>query len=473
MTVPHSAAFTDLYELTMLQGYWRAGLHRRPACFDLFHRRSPFDGGYALTVGLADALQFLAGARFAPEDVEYLATTGLFAKDFLRRLAKWRFAGAVWAIPEGALAFPFEPILRVMAPLEESQLVESALLNIINFQSLVATKAARICQEAGADNVLEFGMRRAQGLDGALTAARACFIGGCAATSNVEAARILGLRPSGTMAHSWVMAFDDELEAFRRYARTYPEHCILLVDTYDTLRSGLPNAAIVGQEMQGRGERLAGVRLDSGDLARLAPRVRRLLDRAGLHDTQIVASGDLDEYAIRELKRRGAPIDQFGVGCRMIAAHGDEAFTGVYKLAAVADAAGRWRPARKQTDDAHKATLPGVKQLWRLFDKGGAMLADWLELEGAAFHPAGGVEGRTLGSGRRRRLGPQIARTERLLQPVMRQGEIIDDLPTLVELRAGALANLAQLPAACRRLDEPELYPVLLGPRLEAAALEK
>jgi nicotinate phosphoribosyltransferase len=501
--------FADLYELTMLQGYWRAGLHRRRAVFDLFYRRPPFGGAYAVSAGQADALRFLAEARFADDDLRYLAGLGPFAGDFVERLRAWRFAGDVEAMPEGTPAFPFEPILRVTAALEEAQLVESALLNIVNFQSLLATKAARICREAGADNVLEFGMRGAQGVDGALTASRACFVGGCAATSNVEAAQRWGIRPSGTMAHSWVLAFPSELEAFRRYAEVDPDHGILLLDTYDTLRSGAPHAIVVGRELAQRGKTLFAVRLDSGDLAKLAAGVRRLFDRAGLTATRIVASGDLDEFAIRELKRRGAPIDFFGVGRRLVAAHGDESFTGVYKLAAVDDERGRRRAVHKLTDDRRKATLPGVKQAWRLFDRRGAMLADWLDLDGAgpssssfprrresspAAHDLDGAGpssssfprrresspatltsisqqtefvGRALHSGRVRRLGKDVARVAPLLRPAMRDGVIAIELPALADIRARVQAELDALPAAHRRLDDPEPYPVIVGPNLE------
>jgi len=448
-----SPLLTDLYQLTMLRGYYRLGLHRRETCFDLFFRRQPFGGGYAVAAGLEDALSFVEQLCFAEEDLAYLATLDLFDDDFLRHLRDFRFAGDVWAVGEGEFVFPQEPLLRVHAALEEAQLIETALLNIVNFQTLIATKAARVCREAGRDNVIEFGLRRAQGPDGGMSASRAAFIGGCAATSNVEAGRCWDIPVRGTHAHSWVLAFPDELAAFRAFAEVYPKNCTLLVDTFDTLRSGVPNAIRVGLEMKKRGERLAAIRLDSGDSAHLAREARRLLDKAGLTGVRILCSGDLDEYAIRELKRRGAPIDLFGVGTRLVTAHDDPALSGVYKLAAMRDAAGEWSATMKLSDEDAKSTLPGVKQVWRRFDEAGMMAGDTIELD-AGDDSSGHFTSRISHS------------AFPLLQAAMKDGRATAPWPPLADLRARLKRNFEGLPESVARLHEPATYDVALGPRL-------
>lgn len=374
------ALLTDLYQLTMAYGYWREGLADREAVFHQFFRKAPFGGGFAVAAGLGPALRWLREFRFQPDDLDYLAGLQgdagqpLFEPGFLDYLAGLEFACEISAVPEGTVVFPQEPLLRVRGPLLQAQLVETALLNIVNFQTLVATKATRVCLAAGEDPVLEFGLRRAQGIDGGLSASRAAYIGGCAATSNVLAGKLYGIPVRGTHAHSWVLSFDSELEAFKAFARAMPHNCVILVDTYDTLQ-GVRHAVEVGQSLRRSGRRLAGIRLDSGDLAGLSQEAWRLLSAAGLDDTAIVASNDLDEFRIAKLKREGAQVGVWGVGTSIASAHGDSALGGVYKLALLRDGAGRWRGRAKRSEEPSKATLPGMLQV-RRFLGGDRLLAD-------------------------------------------------------------------------------------------------
>lgn len=471
MTAPATPLFTDLYQLTMMQGYRSTGLHRKEACFDLFFRHHPFRGGYSIAAGLEDALTFLETARFDGSDLDYLRSLGLFAVEFLDGLRAFGFSGTVHAVMEGTVVFPNAPVLRVEGPMDECQLVESSLLNIVNFQSLIATKAARVCQEVGGENVMEFGLRRAQGPDGALTASRAAYIGGCASTSNVLAGKVHGIPVGGTHAHSWVMAFDSELEAFRAFARIYPRDTVLLTDTYDTLRSGVPNAIRVALEMRERGESLKGIRLDSGDLAYLSIEARRMLDEAGLDGVKIVCSGDLDEHILHDMKAQGARIDLYGVGTNLATAQGDPAFPGVYKMAALRDPGGPWEMKLKIADGRKKSTLPGVKQVWRLHDASGEMMADWIELEDAA--PADGAADFTKGVvGHHPVLTYQkkrydgIAAAVPLLEPVFKGGRRLGPPRSLGESRERVRAQLAGLHPTMRRLLNPHIYKVSIGPRL-------
>ena len=465
MSDARTLLFTDFYQLTMIQGYLRAGLHEREACFDLFFRYNPFGGGYTIAAGLEEALKFLESARFTAEDIGYLKANPLFDDDFLEQLKNFRFSGELHAVPEGTPVFPMEPLLRVKGKLSECQLVESALLNIINFQSLIATKSARVCTEAGRDNCLEFGMRRAHGEDGAVTAARAAYIGGCMATSDVAAGRRYGIPVRGTHAHSWVMAFESELEAFRRYAEFYPDSAILLVDTYDTLKSGLPNAIKVGLEMKKRGGKLTGIRLDSGDLTYLSQESRRMLDEAGLAETVIVASGDLDEYIIHDLKAQSAKIDVYGVGTKLVTGDGDPALSGVYKLAAWRDG-GDWNQKLKISDSMKKSTLPGVKQVYRMQNGKGEMIADIIELESSppdfskpltGYHPTLDYEKKSYDN---------VKSATALLEPVFSGGRITAELPPLVEIRNRLKRNLEKLHPTFKRLMNPHIYKVSLGPAL-------
>jgi nicotinate phosphoribosyltransferase len=355
-----NALFTDLYELTMMAGYVNEGRADIEATFDLFFRKPPNDLDIVVTAGLDPALDYLEGLRFTGKDIDYLRAEGTLPSRFLEWLRELRFRGDVWAIPEGTPVFGDEPLLRVTAALAEAQLVETALINHISYQSLVASNALQITRAANGKGVLEFGARRAHGPDGALSGARAAILGGCVATSNVLAGQRFGVPISGTQAHSWVMSFSQEIEAFRAYARTFPDHCILLVDTYDTLGSGMPNAITVARELAAQGHRLGGVRLDSGDLAQLAVHARRMLDEAGFPDVRILASGDLDASSIAALEAVEAPIDGYGVGTSLLTARSDPAFSGVYKLAEIGG-----RPVLKISGSPEKTTSPGRKQVWR------------------------------------------------------------------------------------------------------------
>ncbi len=466
MITPRSPLFTDLYELTMMQGYLCAGINKREACFDLFFRKNPFKGGYAITAGLENALEFLENIRFSKEELAYLKSLRLFENSFLDYLANFRFTADVHAISEGTPVFPLEPILRVTGALDQCQLVESALLNIINFQSLIATKSARVCMEAGEKSVLEFGLRRAQGSSGALTASRAAYIGGCSATSNVMAGKVLGIPLGGTHAHSWVMSFENELEAFRNYAEVYPKNSVLLVDSYDTLKSGMPAAIKVGLEMKKRGEKLEGVRLDSGDMVDLSRKARKMLDDAGLEDSKIICSGDLDEYAIRELKAKGAKIDVYGVGTKLVTAHGDSSLSGVYKLVAVRQADGDWEMKLKISDSPEKSTLPGVKQVWRISSAKGEMIADFMELDGEKPRFSGKISGYNPLPDYDKKSYDGAESAEPLLKPVMSKGEITARQPELEEIRERARIELKKFPPAIKRLTNPEVYAVNLGRKL-------
>lgn len=463
---PASGLRTDLYELTMMSGFLHAGLAERRVLFDLFVRSIPEQGGYLVAAGLGDAVRFMREVRFGPGELDYLRSLGLFDEAFLERLARFRFTGDLDAVPEGSLVFPMEPILRVRAPLIEAQFFESALLNLINFQTLIATKAARICQEAGEDNVIEFGMRRAHGVDGALSATRAAYVGGVESTSNVEAGRRLGIPVRGTQAHSWIMAFDDELAAFRTYAAQYPQACILLVDTYDTLRSGLPNAIRVGCELKRTGRKLHGIRLDSGDLAYLSIRARAMLDEAGLEETKIVASGDLDEWIIHDLRVQGARIDVWGVGTRLVTSHSEPALSGVYKLAAMESEAG-WQPRIKISEGA-KGTLPGAKQIWRLIGRDGWFEGDIIAEEGEVIEPHPAPVGHHPQIEYEKKTYEGIERCVPLLAPVITAGEGPAAPLTLADARGRVREQLGQLHPTSRRLLNPHIYKVSISQRMLA-----
>ena len=430
-----SALVTDLYQLKMMQGYF---LHRfdPQVTFELFFRRPPFGGAYALAAGLDDAVDAVAALHFTAAELEYLASLNLFRPAFLQFLAGWRFRGELWAPPEGTVLFPHEPLLRVTARLVEAQLLESLVLNILNFQTLIATKAARVVQAAAGDQVLEFGLRRAQGLDGALSAARAAYVGGVHATSNVAAGYRYGIPVGGTMAHSWVQAFVREEEAFARFAEIFPDRTILLVDTYDTVGSGVPHAIPVLRTLQSGGHDGFGVRLDSGDLDRLSRAVRAQLDAAGLKRARIVASGDLDEERITALRAAGAPIDVWGVGTRLVTAHDDPALGGVYKLVAVTHD-GVWQASAKHSEEQEKATLPGIKQVVRC-RRGAQATGDILCLDGEV--------GRiTAAAGDRERRTP-------LLVPQMRDGARVAPREPLTAIRERAAAELAAFAPRVRAL---------------------
>ena len=358
---------TDFYELTMMYGYFLQGKTEEVATFDLFFR--PFEeSNFCIAAGLEQAIEYVENLHFSEDDIAYLRGTGSFNEDFLHFLRGFKFTGTIRAVPEGTVVFPYEPLLIVTAPICQAQLIEAALLNIVNFQTLIATKARRVCYAASPASVLEFGLRRAQAPDAAIYGARAAVIGGCSSTSNVLCAQMFGMPPKGTHAHSWVMSFPTELDAFMAYADTYPDNCLLLVDTYDTLGSGVPNAIKVFDYLKGKGYKPVGIRLDSGDLAYLSKQARAMLDAAGHTDCKIFASSDIDEYVLQSLKQQDAKIDIYGVGTRMITSNNTPSLGGVYKLSNISSH-GVNIPKMKISDNPIKMTNPGVKTVYRLFGR--------------------------------------------------------------------------------------------------------
>ena len=386
MTTNHLTLLTDLYELTMMQGYFKTG-NQDTVVFDAFYRANPDNGGYAICAGLAQIIEYIEQLHFDSSDISYLRSLGMFEEDFLSYLETFHFSGDLYAVPEGTVIFPREPLVKVIAPIMEAQLIETAILNILNHQSLIATKAARVCYAAQGDGVMEFGLRRAQGPDAGVYGARAAVIG-CSGTSNVLCGKLFGIPVKGTHAHSWIMSFPDEFTAFSTYAKYYPESCILLVDTYDTLKSGVPNAIRVFQQMREQGIALVnyGIRMDSGDLAYLSKKARKMLDQAGFFDAVISASNDLDEYLIENLKAQGAAITSWGVGTNLITSKNCPAFGGVYKLAAIQNQQGEFIPKIKLSENTEKVTNPGNKTIYRIYEKdSGKIKADLICLEGEAF----------------------------------------------------------------------------------------
>ena len=463
-TSRHPALLTDFYELTMLAGYFEKGMHEDPAVFDLYFRELPFRGSYAVFAGLEPALQYLTDLRFTGEDLAYLKNLGTFTPAFLDFLHRFRFRGRVTAPPEGTVVFPHEPLVTVEGKLAEAQFVETALLNIINFQTLAATKAARLSVAAGDQaSVIEFGLRRAQGPDGGLSVARAAFIGGVRSTSNVLAGHLFGIPVKGTHAHSWVMSFPDELTAFRAYAECFPESTILLVDTYDTLKSGLPNALIVARELRERGHELRGIRLDSGDIAYLSKEARRMLDEAGFPQVRIVASNELDEYVIHSVRSEGGQVDIYGVGTRLATCSGDGggALGGVYKLVRF-----RNEPKLKVTSDIAKATLPDRKRVLRVVNSEGRFLQDLLCLDGETPRPGDRVFD-PVNPSRHKSLPPQST-FEEVRDVVMEDGEIRSGQPGLEEAANRCSKQLRLLPDGTLRLFNPHLYKVSMTRNLHS-----
>ena len=456
---------TDLYELTMMNGYLRYGKDKNRACFDLFYRRRGDVTAYAVAAGLEQVIEYVQNLRFTQEDIEYLRSLAIFDDAFLSYLSDFHFTGEILAVPEGTIVFPDEPILRVIAPIMEAQLLETALLNIINHQTLIATKAARVVQSARGDKVLEFGLRRAQGPDAGIYGARASIIGGCQATSNVLTGQLFGVPVGGTHAHSWVMSFEDELTAFRAYADVFPDNCLLLVDTYDTLGSGVPNAITVFKELRARGKEPVGIRLDSGDLAFLSRQARVMLDDAGFPNAKIFASGDLDEEVIWDLKAQGAAIDVWGVGTRMITSMDNPALGGVYKLSAE-EVDGKFVPRIKISENPAKITNPGVKQLYRFYDRrSGKALADLLALDEEDFSSGEPLEifdpENTW-----KRMTLCDYRMRQLLVPVFENGELVYDSPALSEIAAYAKQEMETLWDEYKRLNRPHRYKVDLSQKL-------
>lgn len=462
---PSLALLTDFYEVTMAYGYWKAGRTDLEAVFTYSFRQHPFHGGYTVSCGLENAVDFLRNFRYDDADLAYLAglrgqnDRPLFEEAFLEYLRELRFTCDVDAVPEGTVVFPHEPLLRVSGPIVQAQILETPLLTILNFQTLIATKAARVCSAARGEPVIEFGLRRAQGIDGGLSATRAAYVGGCASTSNMLAGRLLGIPVRGTHAHSWVMSFESELESFQAYARAMPSNCVFLVDTYDTLE-GVRRAVQVGHWLRANGHELAGVRLDSGDLAYFSIEARRILDEAGFPKAAIVASNELDEHIIDSLKEQGAMVNVWGVGTKLVTAYDQPALGGVYKLTAIRKPGEAWKHRIKLSEQAVKISTPGIQQV-RRFERGGSLLGDMVY--DVTMHPAGPIGPRViidpLDLTRRKRI-PEDAAQEDLLRPIFRGGRPVYTPPSLEQVRAHVQRGLAQLHPSIKRFVNPHQYPV-------------
>lgn len=455
------ALLTDFYQLTMAYAYWKNGLADRESVFHLFYRRKPFGGGFAIAAGLETALGFLRDFHYSASDLSYLEQQRnpeggpLFESAFLDYLSHLRLRCDVDAVPEGTVVFPYEPILRVQGPILQAQLLESPLLNMINFQTLVATKAARISFAAHPDPVIEFGMRRAQGIDGSLSASRAAFIGGCQGTSNVLAGKCFGIPIRGTHAHSWIMAFDDEEEAFMRYCDVLPQNCIFLVDTYQTI-AGVKKAIKVGKRLKERGIEMAGVRIDSGDLAHLSIEIRRLLDEAGFPKAQIMASNELDEMIIKDLKQQGAKVNLWGVGTNLVTGKEQPALDGVYKLSALRDHNDRWSYKLKVSEQIAKVTDPGILQVRRYFNERGNVADMIYNTQTPLTESTVCVD--SLDPTRRE--SPSLADWDYqdLLVPIMKAGESVYNFPKLPAIQKYAADQLATFHPSVRRFLYPQPY---------------
>jgi len=458
---------TDFYQITMMQGYFETKKHNQKVVFDLFYRNNPNNNGYAIVCGLEQAISYINNIKFSKSDIEYLKGLDAFKDDFLDYLKDFKFTGEIYAIPEGSVVFPYEPLVRVKAPIIEAQLIETALLNIINHQSLIATKAARVVQAAQGDDVMEFGLRRAQGPDAGIYGARAAIIGGCSSTSNVIAGKMFDVPISGTHAHSWVMSFEDELTAFREYAKIFPDKCILLVDTFDTLKSGVPNAIKIFDEMKGK-SKCFGIRLDSGDFSYISSKARKMLDDAGYKDAIICASSDLDENIISSLKQQNAAINLWGVGTNLITSKDCPAFGGVYKLSAEENEDGVMLPKIKLSENLDKITNPGIKKVFRLYDKmNGKIKADLIALEDekidenkdlTIFHP--------MAKWKRMTLKANKYTVREMLVPVFIDGKCVYKNKTVMEIQKYCKNELNTLWSEHKRLINPQILPVDLSAKL-------
>lgn len=454
---------TDLYQLTMAYGYWQNGMYDKEAVFHLFFRKHPFKGKYTIACGLNQVIDYLNDLRFDVDDIRYLATLtdnqgkALFDESFLNYLQRFEFKCDVDAVPEGTLIFPHTPLVRVKGPLIQVQLIETALLNLINFSSLIATKSARIVEAAQGDTVLEFGLRRAQGPDGAISASRAAYIGGCHATSNVLAGKLFGIPVKGTHAHSWVMCFDEEIEAFESYAKAMPGNCVFLVDTYDTVE-GVKNAIILGNRLREKGYEMVGIRLDSGDLADLSIKARKLLDEAGFTEAAVIASNDLDEYRIKTLKEKGARISAWGVGTRLSTAYDQPALGGVYKLAAIREKNNNWEYRIKLSEQAIKVSNPGVLNTIRII-KNDRPLMDVIINE--AFEE----QSNEMISFNNEELNFDNKYSNKLLEPIFAKGNCIYNIPSIHDSRNKTLEQL-------KLFNGINNYPVGLEKNLNQLKLE-
>jgi nicotinate phosphoribosyltransferase len=469
------ALLTDLYQLTMANSYLKAGLADTEANFHLFFRRIPFKGGFALSAGLEMVINFVKTFHFPQEDLDYLSSLkgddekSLFDEDFLTYLSTFKLTCDIDAIPEGTVVFPHEPLIRVQGPLIEAQLLETPLLNFINFPTLIATKAARLRLAAGTDSLLEFGIRRAQGVDGGLSATRSAYIGGVDATSNVLAGKLFGIPLRGTHAHSWVQVFDEEIEAFRIFAENNPNNCTLLVDTYNTLQ-GVENAIRVGKNLKEKGIKLAGIRLDSGDFTYLSKKAREVLDREGFQDTQIVVSNELDEWVIAELKSQGANIDVWGVGTNLVTARDQPALDGVYKLSAVRHPGEDWKSRLKLSEQMIKVSNPGILQV-RRYSKDGFSQADVIYDELICDTEEHHEIVDPLDSTRTKKLDGSFAYQD-LLVPVFRKGKSVYDSPALDAIRKRSLEQLKTFHAGVKRFMNPHQYVVGMELKLYEKKIE-
>lgn len=444
-----SGLYTDLYQLAMGEAYFADGIHRSPAAFDYFFRKIPYGGGYVIFTGLAEILEILESLRFSEEDLEYMGNRG-FGSDYIEELRNFRFRGNVYAPREGEVVFPTEPLIRIEGSMLEVQLIETVLLNVMNFQSLIATKAARIRSVAEDSILSDFGMRRAHGI-GAIMASRAAVIGGFDSTSNVSAARRYGLKCEGTMAHSFIQSYGDEYTAFRKFAASHPEGSVFLVDTYNTLQSGIPNAIKVAKEMEGNGHKLRAIRLDSGDLSFFARRARKMLDDAGLHYVKIAASNQLDEYVVRSLRQQKAPIDIYGIGTNLVTGHPDGALDGVYKLV-MADN----KPRIKVSESIKKVTLPGKKQVYRLFNNDGTFFG--VDAVAQVDEPI--PSELTHPFEPHKTINIAGIQAEPLLNCAMQNGKIMRRIEAIEEIKSYAAERLSLLTPEYKRFENPHVYKI-------------
>ncbi len=467
---------TDLYELTMMQGYFRNKDQNETVIFDAFFRNNPMGSGYSISAGLAQVIDLIKNLHFSEEDIAYLASLNLFDKDFLEYLRDFKFTGDIYAIPEGSIMFPREPMVKVIAPIMQAQLIETAILNIVNHQSLIATKASRVCFAARGDGIMEFGLRRAQGPDAGIYGARAAVIGGCIGTSNVLAGQLFDIPVKGTHAHSWIMSFPDEYTAFKAYSEIYPNACLLLVDTYDTLKSGIPNAIRVFTEMRDAGIELKnyGIRLDSGDLAYLSKKARKMLDAAGFPDAIISASNDLDEYLIDSLKVQGSTITSWGVGTHLITAKDCPSFGGVYKLAAIKGPDGQFIPKIKLSENSEKVTNPGNKTIYRIYEKdSGKVKADLICLVDEKFDENENLSlFDPLEPWKKTKLKGGTYTMREMMVPVFINGECVYESPKVMDIREYCKQELETLWPETRRLVNPHKVYVDLSKKLYDIKIE-
>ncbi|MBU9737456.1 nicotinate phosphoribosyltransferase [Diplocloster agilis] len=469
MSTMNLTLLTDFYELTMMQGYFKNKANEK-VIFDAFYRTNPSNGGYAIAAGLEQVIDYIRNLTFSAEDIDYLRSVGSFDEDFLDYLSTFRFSGDIYAIPEGSVVFPREPLIKVVAPIMEAQLVETAILTIINHQSLIATKASRVCYAAKGNGIMEFGLRRAQGPDAGIYGARAAMIGGCIGTSNVLAGQLFDVPVKGTHAHSWIMSFPDEYTAFKKYAEMYPNACTLLVDTYDTIKSGVPNAIRVFTEMREAGIPLKnyGIRLDSGDLAYMSKKARKMLDAAGFTDAVISASSDLDEYLIDSLKTQGAQITSWGVGTNMITSKDCPAFGGVYKLAAIQAEDGTFIPKIKLSENTEKITNPGNKTVYRIYEKdSGKIKADLIALVDDKFDPAQDLKiFDPIETWKKTTLKGGTYVMREMMTQIFKEGRCVYESPKVMDIRAYCQEELNTLWDEARRLINPHEVYVDLSNRL-------